>query len=427
MSPLATRLNVPGSKSHTNRALLLAALAEGVTTLQGALFSDDTLYFAQALGQLGFVVELEPRAQTITVHGLGGRIPASRARLLIGNAGTAARFLTAMLTLGQGEYHLDGVQRMRQRPIGDLVNALNQLGARVSAASHRNSLCPPVTVRASGLPGGWCSLSGGVSSQFLSALLMAAPYARQPVEIRVVGPMNSKPYVDLTLGVMADFGVTVERQGYASFRVEPQPYHAPGDYPIEADASAASYFFAAPAVCGGWVEVANLSRAARQGDIAFLGVLEQMGCTVRERAGGIRVQSPESDSLRGVEVDMSDFSDTFLTLAAIAPFAKTPTTIRGVASSRLKETDRVAAAVTELRRLGVKVDEHPDGLTVYPSADLRPARIHTYDDHRVAMAFALVGLRLPGVEIENPGCVAKTFPAYFEVLEQMRRLQTAGL
>ena len=426
MSTLAARLTVPGSKSHTNRALLLAALAEGVTTLQGALFADDTRYFAQALEQLGFVVKLEPHAQAMTVHGLGGRIPTPLARISVGNAGTAARFLTALLTLGQGEYHLDGVERMRQRPIGDLVNALNLLGAHVSATRHHHSLCPPVTVRASGLPGGNSFLRGEVSSQFLSALLMVAPYARQPVEIRVEGPLHSKPYVDLTLDVMADFGVLVERDGYAFFQVKPQRYSALGGYPIEPDASAASYFFAAPAVCGGWVEVTHLSRTARQGDIAFLSVLEQMGCTVLERTDGIRVHGPEFNPLRGVDVDMSNMSDTFLTLAAIAPFAETPTTIRGVASSRFKETDRVAAAVTELRRLGVKVDEHPDGLTVYPGADLHPARIHTYDDHRVAMAFALVGLRLPRVEIENPGCVAKTFPAFFETLEQIRPPQTAG-
>ena len=430
-------LILPGSKSHTNRALMLAALAEGVTVLEDALFSDDTRYFAAALTALGFDVRLEEEAHRITVHGLGGRIPARRADLFVGNAGTAARFLTAMLTIGAGKFTLDGNARMRKRPIGDLIIALNRLGADVSgqrAADGRprsvvggrssavtDAICPPVVVRSSGLAGGSTTVRGEISSQFLSALLMTAPYARRAVEIRVDGELRSRPYIDLTLGVMADFGVQVERRGYSCFCVAPQMYRSPGTYPIEADASAASYFFAVPAVRGGWLEVANLSRSARQGDIAFLNVLEAMGCTVTETGAGIRVDAPHEGKPHGVDVDMGDISDTFLTLAAIAPFASSPTTIRGVASSRHKECDRIAAAVTELRRLGVAVDEHPDGLTVYPCEALRPARVRTYDDHRVAMAFALVGLRVPGIEIENPGCVAKTFPAYFDVLERVRR------
>jgi 3-phosphoshikimate 1-carboxyvinyltransferase len=315
---------------------------------------------------------------------------------------------------------------MRQRPIGDLVSALNKLGAKVEGTStdHRSlttdnaSLCPPVTVAAAGLPGGTTSIRGDISSQFLSGLLMVAPYAQTEVEITVDGPLHSKPYIDLTLGVMADFGVEVQREGYACFQVVPQQYRTPGEYPIESDASAASYFFAAPAICGGWVEVSNLSRTARQGDIAFLDVLEQMGCAVTEVPGAIRVSGPEH--LQGIDIDMSDISDTSMTLAAIAPFAETPTTIRGIASSRVKETDRVTATVTELRRLGVKVDEHPDGMTIYPCPKIQPAQIQTYDDHRMAMAFALVGLKVPGIKIENPGCVAKTFPEYFQVLEQLR-------
>ena len=421
-APLSARVSVPGSKSHTNRALLVAALAEGTTILSNALFSDDSRYFAEALIRLGFTVTLDEVTPTIIIHGLGGRIPAAQADLFIGNAGTAARFLTALLTLGHGHYHLDGVERMRQRPIGHLVSALNQLGAAVSGqpsvVSGQPLVCPPVAVTASGLPGGITSICGDLSSQFLSGLLMISPYARGDVKITVEGPLHSKPYIDLTLGVMADFGVQIQREGYARFRTTPQVYRTPGSYPIESDVSAASYFFAAPAICGGWVEVANLSRTARQGDIAFLDVLEHMGCTVTEVPGAIRVSSPLH--LRGVEVDMGNISDTSMTLAAIAPFAETPTTLRGIASSRLKETDRVSATVTELRRLGVQVEEHPDGMTIYPCENLQPAQIHTYDDHRMAMAFALVGLRVPGLEIENPGCVAKTFPNYFEVLEQLR-------
>jgi 3-phosphoshikimate 1-carboxyvinyltransferase len=418
----ATQVSVPGSKSHTNRALLLAALAEGKTTLENALFSDDSRYFAKALIDLGFTVTLNEDAKTITVEGLGGRIPAEQADLFIGNAGTAARFLTAMLTLGHGQYHLDGVERMRHRPIGDLVVALNELGAQSSSETSNidnpRSVCPPVNINAKGLPGGTTSIRGDISSQFLSGLLMVAPYAQRAVDIIVDGSLHSKPYIDLTLDVMADFGIEVQREDYARFCVTPQQYQTPGDYAIESDASAASYFFAVPAICGGWVEIANISRTARQGDIAFLNVLEQMGCRVTERPSAIRVSGPEH--LHGVDVDMSDISDTSMTLATIAPFAETPTTIRGIASSRVKETDRVAATVTELRRLGIQVDEYPDGMKIYPCSEIRQARIQTYDDHRMAMAFALIGLKVPGIEIKNPGCVAKTFPDYFQVLEKLR-------
>jgi 3-phosphoshikimate 1-carboxyvinyltransferase len=257
-----------------------------------------------------------------------------------------------------------------------------------------------------------------VSSQFLSGLLMAAPYARDPIEIEVAGGLNSKPYVDMTLAIMRDFGVTVERDGYRTFRIAPQRYRALTEYAIESDASAASYFFAAPAICGGTVRVENISRRSKQGDIAFLDVLAQMGCLIAEGDDWIAVTGPEA--LRGVAVDMRHIPDTAQTLAAIAPFAGSPTTIRGVASARVKETDRVAAMCAELARLGVTVEEYPDGLKIYPCANIQPASIQTYNDHRMAMAFALTGLRAPGVVIENPGCVAKTFPNYFEVLEQLR-------
>ncbi len=407
---LSGRVDVPGSKSHTNRTLMVAALAVGTTTLENALFSEDSHYFAQALKKLGFEIILKPETKTMTLTGLAGKIPANQARLLIGNAGTAARFLTAMLTLGRGEYHLDGVKRMRQRPIVHLVTALNQLGAQIEADSG----CPPIHMQAQGLKGGQTSVRGNVSSQFLSGLLMAAPYAQEAVEIKVDGPLHSKPYIDLTLGVMADFGVQVQREGYTHFSVQPQRYKSIEEYPIESDASAASYFFAAAALCGGWLEVNNLTPKARQGDLAFLDVLSQMGCIVTNEGNAMRVTS--HGILNGVEVDMSDISDTSMTLAAIAPFATTPTTIRGIASSRLKETDRVAATCTELRRLSIKVDEHSDGMTIYPSKRIKPTSIHTYDDHRMAMAFSLIGLKVPGIEIENPGCVAKTFPEYFDVM-----------
>ncbi len=414
--PLHASVRVPGSKSLTNRALLIAALAGGPTTLTNALFSDDSRYFAQALATLGFAVRSEEAAGTITVVGQGGRIPASSAELFVGNAGTAARFLTALLTLGQGHYVLDGSARMRERPLADLLAALRQLGAQVESDTG----CPPVRVSAAGLPGGSARVAGDVSSQYLSGLLLIAPYARTPVELLVERGLNSQPYVDLTISIMADFGVAVARTGNERFCIEPSLYGARPSYAIECDASAASYFLAAPAILGGTVRVQNLSRGSRQGDVAFVDVLAQMGCRVSEDDYGLSVTGPACGELRGVEVDMRHIPDTAQTLAAIAPFANSPTVIRGIASARVKETDRVAAMVAELRRLGASVEEYPDGLKIDPAERLSPAIIETYDDHRMAMAFALVGLRSAGVAIENPGCVAKTFPSYFDVLDQLR-------
>jgi 3-phosphoshikimate 1-carboxyvinyltransferase len=413
---LSSTVRVPGSKSITNRALVAAALAGGATTLNNALFSDDSRYCVDALRQLGFSIEADERSNSIMVAGQGGRLPARAAQLHIGNAGTAARFLTAVLTLGHGEYTLDGSARMRQRPIGDLLDALRQLGAHIESATD----CPPVRVVASGLPGGRARVAGDVSSQFLSGLLLVAPYANSPVELVVERGLNSQPYVDLTLGVMSDFGVSVGRNGYTTFRIGPQRYQSPGAYRVESDASAASYFFAAPAILGGTVRVEGLTRRSRQGDVGFVDVLAKMGSRIDEGADWLAVTGPPTGELRGIDVDMRHIPDTAQTLAAVAPFANSATTIRGIASARQKETDRVAAMTAELTRLGVSVQEHPDGLTIQPCSALLPAQVQTYDDHRMAMAFALIGLRSPGVEIENPGCVAKTFPDYFNVLEQLR-------
>lgn len=412
--PLNATVHVPGSKSLTNRALLIAALAKGITRITNALFSDDSSYFARALQALGFDVQLDAASNEMVVAGLDGIIPVDRAELYIGNAGTAARFLTAFLTLGSGEYILDGDSRMRERPIGDLIEALISLGANIETTTH----CPPVKIIASGLPGGKTKVAGNTSSQFLSALLMVAPYAKAPVEIEVTTELNSKPYVDMTIGVMQDFGVRVERWGNKRFLIQPAAYLPLTNYQVESDASAASYFFAAPAICGGTVRVGNLSRHSKQGDIAFLDVLQEMGCPVKEGSGFIEVAG--ASSLRGVDMDMRDIPDTAQTLAAIAPFAASPTRIRGIASARVKETDRIHATCTELRRLGVRVQEHQDGMTIYPCDQIQPARIETYNDHRMAMAFSLIGLRFAGLLIANPSCVSKTFPGYFEVLDTLR-------
>ena len=430
MIPIHHRLHatvrVPGSKSLTSRALLIASLANGTTRLTNALFSDDSLYFARALQTLGFGVHLDEANHEMTVTGLGGKIPANKAELFIGNSGTTARFLSALLTLGNGEYYLDGDVRMRERPIGDLVEALTKLGAYIepvnihakrSSFIFHPSICPPVKIIANGLPGGRTTITGDISSQFLSALLMVAPYAQNPVEITLSTDLNSKPYVDITIAIMKDFGVEIKRDGYEKFSIHPNSYSLLPNYPIESDASAASYFFAAPAICGGTVRVENISRKSVQGDIAFLDVLKQMGCQVIE--GGNFIEVTGTEALAGVDVDMRDIPDTAQTLAAIAPFASSPTRISGIASARVKETDRIHATCTELARLGVRVQEHEDGMTIHPCQNFTPSTVKTYNDHRMAMAFSLIGLRFDGVTIENPSCVSKTFPNYFEVLKQL--------
>lgn len=419
-------VDIPGSKSLTNRAMLIAALADGSTRLTNALFSDDSRYFAEALKTLGFDLEHNQIAREIRLTGQSGRIPSASATLFIGNAGTAARFLSAFLTLGNGEYILDGDSRMRERPIGDLISALTQLGANIQPAfgkseANLSETCPPVKIHAGGLPGGITSISGNISSQFLSGLLMVAPYALSPVEINVMQGLNSKPYVDMTIGVMKDFGVTIARNGYDSFRINSGRYQARESYAIEPDASAASYFFAAPAILGGSVRIMHISRNSKQGDVLFVDVLQKMGCSVREGADFIEVHGPASQQdLLGIDVDMSDIPDTAQTLAAIAPFASTPTHIRGIQSARVKESDRVSATCAELVKLGVHVEENWDGMVIYPCERIKPAMVRTYNDHRMAMSFALIGYRQAGVQIENPGCVSKTFPNYFDVWEGLR-------
>jgi 3-phosphoshikimate 1-carboxyvinyltransferase len=411
---LDATVRVPGSKSLTNRALLVASLADGETRITNALFSDDSLYFASALLALGLGLQLNEARNEMMVSGAGGAIPNQTAELSIGNAGTAARFLTALLTLGHGSYALDGNARMRERPIGDLASALEQLGAHIETTSGY----PPVKITASGLPGGRTRVAGEISSQFLSALLMVAPYGRRPVEIELSTDLNSRPYVELTLAVMRDFGVEVEREGAARFCIQPARYWARENYEVESDASSASYFFAAAAIRGGSVRVSGMRRTSRQGDLRFVKVLEQMGCAVIEAPDEVGMMG--GDSLHGVDIDLSNAPDTAQTLAVVAPFAATATRIRGIASARLKETDRIHATCTELRRLGVRVEEHTDGMTIHPCKAMNPGHIHTYDDHRMAMAFSLIGLRVPGIFIENPACVSKTFPGFFEVLESLQ-------
>ena len=412
--PLDTTIEVPGSKSYTNRALLIAALARGASTVTGALFSDDTRYMCNALQKLGVEIDTDEKRATFNVYGNGGDIPVSNAELYIGNSGTTSRSLTAYVSLGRGKFIIDGDEPMRHgRPISDLLDALTQMG--VSARSQFDNGHLPVIVEANGLEGGKTRLDVRKSSQFLTALLLIAPYAKNDVEIEVVGD-REMPYIDITLAVMEAFGVQVVSEGYRYFQIEGGQRYQPRIYNIEPDASNASYFFAAAAITGGRVTVQHLSLDSVQGDIQFVRILEQMGCQVTVSEGGITVTGPRQ--LKGIDVDMRAISDTSLTLAAIAPFANSKVTIRNIEHTRWQETDRIHAMVTELRKLGVPVVEHQDGLEISP-APITSAAIDTYEDHRMAMAFALVGLKADGIRINDPECVSKTFPNYFEVLERL--------
>jgi 3-phosphoshikimate 1-carboxyvinyltransferase len=412
-SPPTAKVRVPGSKSLTNRALIVAALADGQSLLSGALDSEDTRVMVESLRKLGIAVEHDPEAQTLTVPGCGNRIPNSRVELYVANSGTSLRFLTAMVATGLGTYRLDGTPRMRQRPVSDLLMALNGLGS--DARSDLGTGCPPVTVQARGLDGGNVFVRGDVSSQFLSGLLMALPYSRETTTVEVEGPLVSLPYVAMTIKVMESFGVRISNRKNRRFDVRPTRYTG-RPYAIEPDASAASYFFALAAITGGTITVEGLGSESIQGDLGFVDILEHMGCSVvRERDA----TTVTGGALKGVDVDMNAISDTVMTLAVVALFAQGVTRIRNVAHIRHKETDRIAALATELRKLGAVVDEHPDGLLIFPPARLSPARIATYDDHRMAMSFAIAGLKAEGITILDPDCVAKTYPGFWNDLGKL--------
>lgn len=411
--PVSGRVELPGSKSITNRALIIAALAAGTSTLRGVLDSDDTRYMVEALQTLGFDVNADWANRTVTVTGLDGRISAGQAELFLGNSGTSMRFLTALCAAGRGQFRLDGTDAMRQRPIGPLLDALRQLGVR--AESETGNDCPPITIASAGLEPGTVRMPGNLSSQYFSALAMVLPAAPGNYEIAVVGDLVSKPFIDLTASTMREFGVTMRHDDYTSISVEPGQRYVARDYVVEPDASAASYFFALAAVSGGSITVAALPTSSAQGDVHFVDVLETMGCTV-ERGEGITVTGP--DRLNGVEVDMNAISDTVMSLAAIAPFASGPTTVSNVEHIRFKETDRLAATCAELRRMGIEVGERPDGLTIQPGQP-QPAVVQTYDDHRMAMSFAITGTQQSGIQIADPGCVSKTLPEFWDLLEQL--------
>lgn len=403
------QVRIPGSKSLSNRLLLLAALAEGPTRVENLLDSDDVRRMLDALEALA--VPLERDGDSVLVHGRGGPLSAPAEGVLVldlGNAGTAVRPLTAALTLGRGQFRIQGDPRMHERPIGPLVDALRSLGARIDYL--REAGYPPLEITGSGLTGGEVRIDGSLSSQFVTALLMAAPLADTPVILLRCGELVSDPYIEITRRCMARFGVDVAWPQPRRLDIPMGRYVSPGSIAVEGDASSASYFLAAAAIAGGPVRILGVGSESVQGDVAFADVLETMGAVVRRGPDWIEV---ERSALRGVDLDLNHIPDAAMTLATTALFADGPTRIRNVANWRVKETDRIAAMAQELRKVGADVDEHPDGLTIRPPATLQPASIHTYDDHRMAMCFALVALGGVEVTIEDPDCVRKTYPDFF--------------
>ena len=405
--PPDATVRVPGSKSLTNRALICAAFATGTSTLTGALVADDTEAMLVALNELGVAVERD--GTSLTVVGSGGRVPDGPVELQARLSGTTSRFLAPLLATGAGPYHLDGYEPLRARPMGPVIDALRSLGTDVVEEGEPGHL--PITISGSAR-GGRVELPGHVSSQFLSGLLLAGPLFPDGVAVHLTTPLVSLPYVELTRAVMRAFGASVD-----ATTVEPGGYVAT-TYAIEPDASAASYFFAAAAITGGRVTVEGLGRDAQQGDVAFVDLLAQMGAEVRRDDASITVRG--TGELHGIRADLADLSDTAQTLAAVAVFADSPTTITGIDFIRRKETDRIAETVANLRRCGIEASEDADGMTIQPGTP-HGAAIETHDDHRMAMSFALLGLRVPGIDILDPDCVAKTYPGFFADLAKLRR------
>lgn len=420
--PFNVTLAPPGSKSLTNRALVLAALAAGTCELTNVLFADDTLVMLECLGRLGFEVKIDRPAHVVRVTGQSGRIPSAWADLFCGNSGTTIRFLTALCAAGRGRFNLDGIPRMRQRPIRQLVDLLRNLGGRFEYVLDEGF--PPVNVLADGLPGGLIRFGSAQSSQYLSAVLQVAPYARHEVRVDLEGPQTSWPYVAMTMRLMDEFGITPElirdpRTGDPRQIIVPQDHYRPTNYAIEPDASNAAYFLAAAAIHpDSSVTIPGLGKSSLQGDVGFADVLRRMGAGAKVEKDSITVSG--TGVLEGIDIDLSAMPDQAQTLAVVALFADGQTTIRGLHTLRVKETDRIAALATELTKLGADVEVRGDDLVIDPPERIRPATIDTYDDHRMAMSFSLAGTRSAGVRVNDPGCVNKTYPGYFEDLEKLR-------
>lgn len=417
LSPVTSvsgEISLPGSKSLSNRALLLAALCKDETRLINLLHSEDTERMIEALTQLGISITVD--GNECRVRGNDGLFsPPNDRNFFLGNAGTAIRPLTAMLAMVGGEFIIDGDEYMRERPIHHLIEALEQLGVRAEYLGKPN--CPPLKIHGGKIKGGKVRIKGDVSSQYLTALLMSLPLANKNSEIEVIGEQVSKPYLDLTLDIMAKFGVTAEHENHQYFTITgQQKYQSPGQYLIEGDASSASYFFAAAAIKGGTVRVNGIGKESVQGDIDFLDVIEQMGARVNKSDTWVEVTGQQ---LQGIDLDLNHIPDAAMTIATMALFAKGRTAIRNIYNWRVKETDRMHAMSTELRKLGAQVETGHDFIIIDPPEQIQPAEIDTYGDHRIAMAFSLAALQNTRITINNPEVTAKTFPNYFELFESV--------
>lgn len=417
--PLTTKpktpisVTVPGSKSITNRALLLAVMANGISTLQGVLFSDDSRYFLKCIQDLGFQTQVQEEEKRITVTGLGGKIPLVQANQYVGSAGTAARFLTAYLGVSFGTYFMDASAQMRKRPMLPLLESLQQLGCEIEYYEEKGHF--PFTLHGHGFQTDSIAINIDHSSQFLSALLIASCLSEHNFTIQLEGT-HGMSYIQMTCEMMSQFGVHILHPSPNQFIIPENQHYLAQTYQIEPDISAACYFYAISPLLGISMQVQNVHFNCLQGDIKFLQILEQMGCTMQDEVNGIIVNPPADGIIHGVDVNMSSCSDQAITLAAIAPFADSPVTIRGIGHIRYQESNRIAAIITELGKMGILCQETEDGLIIYPNSP-KPSAVDTYDDHRMAMGFSLIGLRTPGIIINNPECCRKTFEHYFEVLD----------
>lgn len=415
VSPINGTVRIPGSKSITHRSLIAAGLAKGESLLEEPLFCEDTLYTIDGLRALG--VQIVPDQDRVRVQGTGGEfLPSTGTRdIYLGNSGTSYRLLLSIVSLARGDYIMTGSPRMQARPIGELVEALNELGVQASCTGRAGF--PPVFIQARGILGGEVEIKGNESSQFISSLLLAGPCSEKGMEIHVRGPLVSRPYIDITLHVMEGFGVSVEREGYGSFKIPPGQRYRPGRFLIEGDVSNASYFWASAAVTGGTVVTENIyPHSTHQGDVGFLRLLEEMGCRVERGGNHVTVQG---GPLSGIDWDMSSMPDMVPTLAAIALFADGKTSIRNISHLRHKESDRIRCVAQEWERLGSRIEERPDGLLIHGGGPLTGAVLDPHNDHRLAMSFAVIGLRVPGIMIKNENCVTKSFPGFWDLWDHL--------
>ncbi len=408
---LKATVAIPGSKSYTNRALLIAGLTDGECRLENPLVSDDTKYMTRALKAFGVPIQEEKEA--FIVSGKGGKLSAPCEDIFIGNAGTTMRFLTTFSALAPGEIRLDGDERMHERPLADLLDCLTQMG--VHAVSVNGNGCPPIDIVGGEVPGGEIKLAGDKSSQYLTSILLSSPYFKNDTCVHIQGDLTSKSYANITLDIMKTFGVHVENESYQRFKIKAGDRYKAQTYRVESDWSSASYFLAAAAVTGGEMTLTDINPGSVQGDAQFTSVLEKMGCRVEKKATALHIKG---NSLRGITINMNNMPDVVQTLAVTALFAKGETVIQGIGNLRIKETDRISALATELTRLGARVKAGEDYLIVKPG-DYAGAEIETYNDHRMAMSFAVAGLKIPGVRIKNPNCVEKSFPDFFQRFQEL--------